>query len=116
MQSYHKLQDLLSPDNNQLLALNRMAEKLVKVGKPISIQFNVHQKDIWKHYSVISIKNRYGAEEKQIKDANIEISLKSETLDGILCGKVPPVKAFFEGKMRFRGDEELALEIVELMQ
>ncbi|MEE9442362.1 MAG: SCP2 sterol-binding domain-containing protein [candidate division Zixibacteria bacterium] len=117
MKSYPKLQDYLNKvDGNITQALTIMSEKMVSVGEPVSIQFAIYHGEIPKYILVHADKGRFGAEKSKVDNPDIEIALEPDTLEKIISGKLAPITAFFTGKLRFRGDEELVLKIVESLR
>lgn len=116
MDSYPRLQKLTEPTRPELATtFNRVAEILAKAPKvrPLQLQISILDDDteeptVW---AVAIDKDGGKAVQGASEQTDVEIITRAETWWEIAEGRLSPLEAFVSGRLRVRGNIELAKRI-----
>lgn len=117
MDSYPRLQKLTEPTRPELATtFNRVAEILAKApkGRQLQLQFSILDDDTEEPTAwtvAIDKKDDGKAAQGPSEQADVEIITRAETWWEIAEGRLSPLKAFVSGRLRVRGNIELAKRI-----
>jgi len=78
-------------------------------------RFDVKNKDNKKATWIIDVKNGQGAvSTDENAKGDVTITIGDEDLVGVMLGKLNPQQAFFQGKLKIKGNMALAMKLKEL--
>lgn len=116
MQSFVRLQKLTDLTQADLAAtFRRVAEILstTRERQPLQLQFSLFQGEaeeplVW---CVVGSKDGYNATQKRSERPDVEVITRAETWREIAEGRLSPLEAFVKGRLRVRGNLEMAKRI-----
>jgi len=94
--------------------LEKKGAEYVKKIKGV-FRFDVKNKDNKKSTWIVDVKNGTGAvSTDENAKGDVTITIGDEDLLGVMLGKINPQQAFFQGKLKIKGNMALAMKLKEL--
>jgi putative sterol carrier protein len=109
--------NLLGGNQEDLAAgFKRMAKLLGKWRRPALIQFTIGQGRGARQWALVLTPERCTVTEEAADRPDLEVLTSREVWSQVASGELPPLYAFGQGKMRVRGDLEIARLLARRLQ
>lgn len=116
MASYATLRKLTEPTESDVgKTFQRMAELLKESGEAARVQFRILNGEEQLSWAVELEPKVARVRAEAVEHPNLEVITSSQTWWQIADGAMSPVDAIFQGKLRIRGDVELAKRLLNAL-